>query len=376
MFKKSLSVAIIGAGVLGTAIAYTIKKSFKDSVEVILIEKHTAAGQETSKFNSGVLHSGIHSKPDTLKAKFARSGNLMAKDYCQRNGVPINECGMLIVAAYRDLIYLTKKIRNFWNIYNHGREQNIEMKILMPWEISRIEPEVRGAGAIFIPDVAVIDQEKFVQSIFKSGKDLGVQMFLDTQVIGFRNMAGKYYVETNKSTIETDVVINAAGLYADEIAKMAGFDQYKIYPYRGEYYEVLGPEAKLVNRLVYPVPIEGDPGKGIHFLKTTDGRLLLGPNARLVPNKEYYKQDKTPAEVFKKAAVRFCPALKNAELKWAYSGIRPKLTLKDDIYHESDFIFSLDHQSPFFLNIIGYESPGLSGALAAAEYVKNILNKI
>lgn len=376
--SKPFRIAVIGGGVLGVSIAYTLKRSFKNRVDVILIEKHDQVGQETSKFNSGVLHSGIHSDQDSLKAKFARKGNVMAKEFCKENNVPFNECGMLILAAYKDIFHLVRKSKSFIKIYNNGLEQDIPMQILMPWDIPNIEPHIHGAGAIFIPSVAVVDQVKFVQAIFEKAKQLGVRGFLGKKVSILRPFTGiesnKYNIVTNLEEFLVDGVINAAGLYADEVAKLAGFNQYKIYPYRGEYYEVLGKEAELVNRLVYPVPIEGYPGKGIHFLKTTDERLLIGPNARLVPSKDYYEEDKTPVDVFRDTAVRFCSELKNAEFRWAYSGIRAKITKADDLCHDPDFIFSVDNKSPFLLNIIGYESPGLSGALAAAEYVRNLLD--
>lgn len=371
---KPFRIAVIGAGVLGTSIVCTLKKHFQDTTKVILIEKHSQAGQETSRFNSGVLHSGIHSKPGSFKAQFARKGNIMAKQFCQENDVPINNCGMLIVATYSDLPYLLKRARSFWQIYDNGRDQDIQMQILMPWNIPKIEPNIRGMGALFIPDVAVIDQVRFTQSLFEKARQLGVETVLNNEVINITSLDKFYYIETEQNIFKVEAVINAAGLYADQIAKMAGFSQYKIYPYRGEYYEVLGKEAELVNRLVYPAPIEGNPGKGIHFVKTPDKRLLIGPNARLVPDKEYYEEDKTPESVFRNAATRFCPALRNAELKWVYSGIRPKLSSTDSIHHDPDFVFSVDNQNPFLLNIVGYESPGLSGAMAAAEYVKNLIN--
>ncbi|MDA2935842.1 NAD(P)/FAD-dependent oxidoreductase [Patescibacteria group bacterium AH-259-L05] len=368
-------IVIIGAGVLGTAISYTLKKCLEDTVDVLLLEKHDGPGQETSQFNSGVLHSGIHSEPKSFKARFARKGNVMAKQFCKDNDVPLSEQGMLIVATYGDLVHLAMRGRDFLKMYHNGKDQGINMKILMSWNIPHIEPYIRGAGALYIPSVAVVDSVAFVQALFRSAKEAGARSLFNTKVVELEAVGERYHIRTEKFADVYDMVINAAGLYADEIAKMAGFNQYTVYPYRGEYYEVLGKERELVNRLIYPVPITGSAGKGIHFLKKPDGRLFLGPNARLVPTKEYYEEDKTPPEVFRDAAVRFCSDLKNAELRWAYSGIRPKVVQEDELHNDPDFIFSVDNEKPFLLNIIGYESPGLSGALAAAEYVKDVVNK-
>lgn len=368
-------IIVIGAGVLGTAISHALKKYLKDTVDILLLEKHDGPGQETSKFNSGVLHSGIHSNPQSLKAQFAKKGNVMAKQFCKDNGVPLREQGMLIVASYSDIFHLAIRGRDFLKIYRNGKDQGIEMRILMPWNITKVEPYIRGAGALYVPSVAVVDSMAFVQALFRVAKEYGVRSLFNTKVVKIEPVGNKYHIQTDKFVDVCDVVINAAGLYADEIAKIAGFDQYTVYPYRGEYYEVLGKEKELVNRLVYPIPITGSAGKGIHFLKKPDGRLFLGPNARLVPTKEYYKEDKTPSKVFRDAAVRFCPSLKHAEFRWAYSGIRTKIAKGDDLHNDPDFIFSVDNKNPFLLNIIGYESPGLSGAMAAAEYVKNLVDK-
>jgi len=122
--------------------------------------------------------------------------------------------------------------------------------------------------------------------------------------------------------------------------------------------------------LVYPAVSKKSPSKGIHFSPRTDGRLFIGPNARSVPAKDYYEEDKTPVEVFLKHAIKYLPCLTKDDLVWAYSGIRAKITPDAE---ESDFIINVDSISPTFVNLIGIESPGLASAMAIAEYVHELL---
>lgn len=372
--KTPLRIAIVGAGVLGAASAYALTKRFKDRVSVTVIERNSRPALETSGRNSGVLHSGIHEDLDSLKGRFARRGHELAKQFAKSHNIPMLSCGMLIVASSADALHILKQGPSFLNIYRNGKKQNIEMHLLTPMGIKSLEPDVRGLGGLYLPSVAVIESAVFVEKLLDEACMKEDCIFVPNQTIEriFRE-GTRYRIETQNAVIEADAVVNAAGLYADEIAKKAGFPYYTITPYRGEYYEVIGKERKCVNRLVYPVPVEHRVGKGIHLLKRPDGRLFVGPNARLVPSKNWYEEDKTPPEVFREVLARFCPALRDARLEWAYSGIRPKGSAFDlGKKSGNDFIFSVDWINPFFLNVIGYESPGLSGALAAGEYIADM----
>jgi L-2-hydroxyglutarate oxidase LhgO len=177
---------------------------------------------------------------------------------------------------------------------------------------------------------------------------------------------------TENGAYEADLVINAAGLDAADVARRAGFEYKQVY-YRGEYYEVNRETSKLeLNGLVYPVHRPGKPGLGVHLTATVTGRILIGPNARAVPGPEWAERDKTPAEEFHKEAVQFMPDLKLEHISWAYAGIRPKLRSEPG---EQDFMVRVE-PGKSFVNLIGIESPGLTASLALAEHVHRELGMV
>lgn len=370
METKKCDIIIIGAGVVGCAIARELSIKYPDK-KIIVLEKLKDAGLETSSLNSGVLHSGIHQNPNFFKSKLARKGNKMAIEYTKRNSLPLLECGMLIAISGKSIMEgLWKEWRSLWHLLKNGWEQKINFELLPSGAIQELEPNINAVGGIFLPDVCVIDPLQFTQCLRKEAEKNGTQFFFGNGVVGIINLSQSRIVFTANNQYETSVVINAAGLYADEIAAKAGFDNYKIYPWRGEYYEVLGEKRNLVKRLVYPVMPRNSPSKGIHLSPRVDGRLFIGPNARPIGAKHFYDYDKTPVEVFLKSVRQFYPELRAEDLKWAYSGIRPKLT---DDGEESDFIIRLDTKNMPFVNLIGIESPGLSASMAIAEYVADLL---
>ena len=369
MVEKRADIAVIGAGVVGCAIARQLSIT-RPSTKIVVLEKLRSVGLETSSLNSGVLHSGIHQNPNFLKSKLAREGSKMAAYYMKIRSLPVMHCGMLIVVSQESLRHgLYKEWLDLWQLIKKGKEQKINLKFLTPLGIKKLEPNIRALGGIFISNVWVIDPTTLVNSLYKEAQANGVSFFFESPVISADKTNGTYLLSTPNKEFSAKKVVNAAGLYADEVARMAGFAEYKIYPWRGEYYEVIGEKKKLVSRLVYPALPANYPGKGIHFSPRVDGRLFVGPNARPVPRKNFYIECKTSVAEFLRAVQRFCPQIKEEDLVWAYSGIRPKLT---NAAEESDFIIKLDNQNPHWLNLVGVESPGLSSAMAIAEYVEKL----
>ncbi|MBI2676784.1 MAG: NAD(P)/FAD-dependent oxidoreductase [Candidatus Yanofskybacteria bacterium] len=363
--------AIIGGGVVGCAIARRLATT-QPGTKIVVLEKLESVGLETSSLNSGVLHSGIHQNPNFLKSKLAKKGSKIAACYMKIRSIPIMRCGMLIVVSSESLRHgLYKEWLDLWRLIKRGQEQKIDLKFLTPFGIRKIEPNIKALGGIFIPNVWVVDPAGFTNSLYQEAKAKKVEFFFKNPVLSVSKNNDSYCLATPSKEFFAKKVVNAAGLYADEVAKMAGFAGYKIYPWRGEYYEVIGEKKKLVSRLVYPALPANYPGKGIHFSPRVDERLFIGPNARPVPRKNFYTECKTPVEEFLKTTQKFCPQIKEEDLVWAYSGIRPKLT---NAAEESDFIIRLDNRNPHWLNLIGIESPGLSSAMATAEYVEKLLN--
>lgn len=374
-------IAIIGAGVVGCAIAQELSLRYGNKKKIMVIEKFPGIGLETSSLNSGVLHSGIHQDPNFLKSRLAFEGSQKAAEYMKSKGLPILNCGMLIAISMKALRSgLYREWQNLYHLIRRGKEQGIKFQFLTAFGVKKLEPNIQAVGGIFIPNVWVIDPKMFFTALAKDAQEKGVNFFCNEEVIAIERGQSDYRIKTEKykdfevigtNEYRSAIVINSAGLYADEVAALAGFSNYKIYPWRGEYYEAVNLPKNLVSRLIYPAVPYNYPGKGIHFSPRVDGSLFLGPNARPVPKKCYYIEEQTPVGQFLEAAQQFCPMIKKENLKWAYSGIRPKLT---DQPEETDFIIRLDAANPPFINLIGIESPGLSASMAIARYVSDVIS--
>lgn len=363
-------IVIVGAGVVGCAIAREMSRS-DPKKKIVVLEKNHGPGQETSRFNSNVIHSGLHESDGSLKANFARGGSGLIVNYMTNNGLQIYKTGMIIAIPEGQLFNgLTEKLNSFVHLVRQGRKQGIGLKFLTSQGIKRYEPNIKSWGGVFIPNVWIINVEEFINFLYHNAFREKVQFCFGNEVVGIELHDNQYQVFTPNLKISTRAVINAAGLYADTIAGMAGFE-YQLEFWRGEYYEVINSKNKLINGLVYPVVPQKHPSKGIHFSPRVGGRLFVGPNARLIPSRDYYNEDKTPPEVFSEAVRQFCPRIKLDDLRWAYSGIRPKLKNWEK---ESDFIMKLDRNDPPFINLIGIESPGLTASMAIAVHVGKLLN--
>lgn len=372
-------VVIIGAGVAGCALAYELKSEhWMKDLSIAVVEKNSHSGMGISNKASGVLHPGIHHHPRSLKATLAQTGSRRAYHFAKEHGVPIiddhEHRGMLIAIASEDLKNgLWKESALLWRLWRRGKTQGLHFSILTSHDIRKLEPAIDAVAGIYIPDVWVIDPGIFVSKLEERARmHKHTDFFFNHMVTDISVENGMYVITTPHQTFKTKVLVNAAGLYADEIANMAlRQEKYKHILLRGEYYEIMNPEKRdLVNRLVYPAVPKNYPGKGIHFSPRPDKRMLLGPNAVLVQNKDDYETNKTPASVFLDAANKFLRPecrLTESDVRWSYSGIRPKLSLD----HEDDFYLSVDSVDPVLVNYIGFDSPGLSAAMDAAKHVCN-----
>jgi glycerol-3-phosphate dehydrogenase len=367
---QEYDIAIIGAGIIGSALGWRAKELFP-YCSVAVFEKNAEPGLETSAKNSGVLHSGFHQKPDSLKAQFARYGHALAHDFAVENNVPLLEGGMLIAvpsSEMRNPRVLREGAASMWNLFSRGREHGIDFTVLTSRGIKKLEPNIRAAAGVFIPSVSVVDSKCFVRTLEKRARMEGTRFFYENKIEDIRLEKNYAVIVTPHMEVRAKAVINAAGLYADDIANLAlKEERYRQYPWRGEYYEVINPEKKnLVSRLVYPVVSHDHPGKGIHFGPRPDGRLFLGPNAKRVPSKTFYDEGRTPKDEFLKVPNAFGIGLTSDDIEWSYSGIRPK---RFDAEQEGDFHIGIDSVHPLLINCMWVESPGFSSGMALAKYV-------
>jgi glycerol-3-phosphate dehydrogenase len=368
---NTYDVCIVGAGVVGCAIARELMGRHWDKpLRIIVLEQHDRVAEETSGRNSGVLHSGIHEQPGSLKGQLAREGSELAVAYALKHRIPLLRTGMVIAISWKDIRRgLWREASVLRRLLINARKTRVRISFVTPFGLRALEPNLRSCCGIVLPDVSVIDSLAFVQSLRTVSEAAGAEFAFNNRVMGIEEDAASYIVTTDRQRVRAACLINAAGLYSDDIAALAlRHKKYSIYPVRGEYYEVVTPEKRnLIGRLVYPALPPHATGKGIHFSPRPNGRLFVGPNEVTVEDKAGYTLRKTPPGMFVEALQKFSPTLKESDLEWAYSGIRPCLMTGNG--RKSDFVIAVDNESPPLINLVGIESPGLSAALALARHV-------
>lgn len=367
-------VCIVGGGVVGCAIARELGLRSRDRpLRIAVLEQRERAGEETSGRNSGVLHSGIHEDPRSLKGRLALEGSALAVSYAVQHGVPLLRTGMVIAIALEDVRRgLWREVAMLRRLWVHAWKAKTKVSFVSPRGLRAWEPHLNPCCGLVIPSVCVIDPVTFVQTLRAESEAAGTQFAFKNRVTDIDEDAGTYIVTTDRQRIRTACLINAAGLYADDIASMAlRRNPYKIRPLRGEYYEIIPPEKKgLIGRLVYPALPARATGKGIHFSPRPNGQMFLGPNETAVHDKADYLSRKSPPDLFLEAVHKFFPALEERDLRWAYSGIRP--CVMNGEQRRSDFIVAVDKKDPPLINLVGIDSPGLSAALALARHVADL----
>jgi glycerol-3-phosphate dehydrogenase len=372
-----VNVLIIGGGVVGCAIAEALSHRWHD---IFLVEQFPKLGMSTSSRNSGVIHSGIYYPKDSWKARHCLEGNHLTKEFCAKHGVPHRTSGKLVVAKSRDEEPRLHALRE------NGQKNGVEgLEILGTGEMRAQEPHVNGISALLVPSTGVCSAEELVHAYARISRQQGANLLTHTKVTALEPHNDLIRVtlrigDADKSeaeTVEARCVINAAGLYADEVARLLGPRPWTIYPVRGEYCEVRGPHAGLVRNLVYPVPHPDGLTLGLHFTKTLWGTLLVGPTARYVDAKDNYERDRMSIAEFAADLKQIVPEIAEGDLRLAYTGIRPKLVPPSDKCI-ADFVIEPDQEFPQLIQLVGIESPGLTAAPAIARHVsslvKNVLN--
>jgi len=366
------NVLIIGGGVIGCAIAEALSCRWQD---VFLVEQYPQMGMATSSRNSGVIHSGIYYPTSSLKARLCVEGNRMTKAFCEKHNVAHRTTGKIIVAKNAQEEPALQALKR------KGEENGVVgLRLLDASGIRAREPHVRGYVALDVPCTGIVSAEELIHAFARIAESQGANLVNharvesleaqnDSVVVGLRIGDEK---DSQTEKICARCVINSAGLYADEVALLLGPRPWKIYPVRGEYCELHGAKAALVNNLVYPMPHGGGLTLGLHFTKTLWGTTLVGPTARYVQSKENYERERMTIPEFAADVKSLIPEIEAQDLHLAYTGLRPKLVPPDG-HGIADFVIEPDREVPRVIQLVGIESPGLTAAPAIAEYVATLV---
>ena len=368
----TVEITIIGAGVIGLAVAACLSKKYRDNV--IVLEKNDKFGQETSSRNSEVIHAGIYYPTDSLKQKLCIEGINSLYKLCKKESIPHKQLGKIIIATRPS--ELTELEELFKRATSNGV---VKLKLLNQREIDKLEPHTKAIAGIYSPRTGIIDSHSLMEYFIRKAKSSGVEIVYRSEV-NFLSKEKRGFVvglRQDEYRFSSQVVINCAGLFSDKIAALAGLNinklGYQLHFCKGDYFSYAKPAP--VNMLVYPLPRKDAVSLGIHATLDMGSRLRFGPDAGYVDEIDYQVND-SKRQLFYQAAQKIIPNLEKEAIIPDMSGIRPKLQGPYDAV--KDFIIKEESDSGLkgFINLIGIESPGLTSCIAIAEKVSHIVSEI
>ena len=360
MDKYKFDVAIIGAGVIGLAIAERLSKSYKN---IIVLDKEKNFGQHISSRNSEVIHSGIYYPHKTLKSQLCIEGNRLLYKFLNKYDIPYSNCGKLVVSSNIE----EDKILD--NLFLNGINKDISgIKCISSEEAKLIEPHINCTKAIWVPSSGIMDSHKLMQRLEYNFKlNDGVIAYKNRiKKINFNGLGFNLITDSNDS-IDANIVINAAGLWSDKISSMLGIKDFKIHYCKGEYYKT--NRYKNLNCLIYPIP--SNVSLGVHAVLQLNGDVSFGPNAYYIDEIDYSIDDSNKNQFLNN--IKKYIEIESDDIWPDFSGIRPKIQAEGELFEDFYINNEVNNGVKNFINLIGIDSPGLTSSLAIAEYVETLI---
>lgn len=354
-------VLIIGAGVVGTLIAR--KLSLYD-LNVCILESRADVALGNSKANSGIVHAGYDAMPGTMKAFLNIKGNWLYDELYRELDIPFKRIGSFVIAFSKADM---EKLRM---LYQRGLDNGVSgLRLLNSYnEISLLEPGIspEAIGALYAPSAGITCPFELAVGAAENAVENGTELKLETKVDGIEHKNGMFHIETNKETVLSKYVVNAAGLYSDDVAQMTGDYAFSIKPRKGEYMLLDKSQGQIVNKVIFQAPTES--GKGILVTPTVDGNLLLGPTASDIDDKDDFSTTLAGMNEVIRGALKSVPGINVRQVITSFAGLRA-------VPSTGDFIIQYSNSNKRLLHVAGIESPGLTAAPAIAEYAAELLEK-
>ena len=383
---------VIGGGIIGASTALSLVTTYPEK-RTILIEKEKSFASHQTGHNSGVIHAGVYYEPGSLKAKFCREGLEETINFCDLHNIPYENCGKLLVATSEI------ELARMDVLFERCKQNNIEVELIDQEQLRKIEPNINGIGAILVKSTSIVNYQSVTKKMIEQYEALGGEYLLDTEVVNLTENSDAIEIITNNETLKSRYLISCAGLMADRIAKMLNLEiNFRIVPFRGEYYKLSEKHNTLVKHLIYPIPDPELPFLGIHLTKMIDGSVTVGPNAVLGFKREGYgKINLSPRDTLEmlsfkgfykvirnhfksgitemlnskykrgylKQVNKYSPSIKLKDLQPYPAGIRAQAVLDDGtLVH--DFLFVESERS---IHVCNAPSPAATSAMPIGKYI-------
>lgn len=351
-------VAVVGAGVSGAFIARELSQY---RLKVCLLEKEGDVCMETSKANSAIVHGGFDAKPGTKKALLNVKGKALMEEVCRQLDVPYRKIGSLVVC------FDEKDIPRLYELKARGEQNGVEdLSVVEGTLLFDMEPHLspKAAAALYCPSTAIVCPYELTLKAAENAVENGVELFLDCKVTAVAEEEEAFLLATTRGPIKTRYLVNAAGLYADELAALAGDKSFSISPRKGEYLLYDKKRGSLAQHILFQLPSE--KGKGVLVSPTVDGNLIVGPNAVEVHSKEDVETSGEGLAYVLENARLTMPVLNESDWVTSFAGLRAAAGT-------GDFILEASKVNPRLIHVAGMESPGLTAAPALGAYVTELL---
>lgn len=396
MSSKVHDFCIIGGGIVGLATALTLLQRSPGASVLVVEKEHDVAAHQTGH-NSGVIHAGIYYQPGSRKALFCKQGSEWTRRFCDAHGIPYRNTGKLIVAT-DDL-----EVKRLEALHQRAMVNELDVQLIDAAELRRREPAITGRGAIFLSSTGIVDYRRVCRTMAEEVASQGGEVRLGCRVVGIAETASQVEVDVQngaeRERIRAGRLVVCGGIQADRLAEMAGLEpDFRMVPFRGEYYRLRPELNSIVNTLIYPVPDPSLPFLGVHLTLMMDGGVTVGPNAVLGFAREGYpklsvnlpdlrdmmrfggfwklarKQFRTGVVEqwdslyrpgYLKRVQKYCPQLKASDFRPEQAGIRAQAVRSDGSMIQDFHFLSTDRM----LHVANAPSPAATSAMPIAGHL-------
>lgn len=383
---------VIGSGIVGLTTTLKLSQKYPKS-SIVILEKENDCALHQSSHNSGVVHSGIYYQPDSLKANFCKKGSKKLISFCKKYNIKFQNCGKLIVALNSE----EEKILR--NLMSQAKLNEVKVRYIKIQELKKLEPNIEGIAALLVPSTSIVNYYDVAKKIEEILKRKNINIKYNTKVIKIKESDNFVKIKSKSNVFLAKKLIVCGGLQADRLAKLAGLKiNFKIIPFKGEYYQLNSLKSDLINHLVYPVPNPKLPFLGVHFTKLLGGGISVGPNAVISFSREGYSKffinlydifsylfysgfwrviwkfknnilKELMSSVSKNQYLKHCqkyyPELKIGELSNYSFGIRAQMVKLDGSLNQDFEIL----KTKKMIHVCSAPSPAATSSFAIAEYI-------